>query len=251
MAGALQARHSPQLRAVRPLISFRTAFPTPRSRTPPTRPNSVGTTGAPLLADAAGSMISTIRPPGAPRSSSTTRTSTNQHDQPARSVTEAQNSASVLAVTGTGSIYAGAPQLSRGAEIGVPVSDWRPRSFCEGFCLFAIASAICGLIVGVAFKIYYITTWRGGKTNLLESNLFIICASRCLPARTKSITAASRRVLTKRKPECVTQLGPRTRLVVQVADFSYAACCPQIFILRVSGIKNRLSTKHTSGTAIG
>ena len=31
----------------------------------------------------------------------------------------------------------------------------------------------------------------------------------------------------------------------------YAACGPQIFILRVSGIKNRLSTKHTAGTAIG
>ena len=34
-------------------------------------------------------------------------------------------------------------------------------------------------------------------------------------------------------------------------DFAYAACGPQIFILRVSGIRNRLSTKHTAGTAIG
>ena len=56
---------------------------------------SVGTTGAPSSADA-GSMISTIRPHGAPRSSSTTRTSTNPQDQPARSVTEAQNPGSVL-----------------------------------------------------------------------------------------------------------------------------------------------------------
>ena len=30
---------------------------------------------------------------------------------------------------------------------------------------------IRGLIVGVAFKIYYIVAWRGGKTNLLESTL--------------------------------------------------------------------------------
>jgi hypothetical protein len=44
---------------------------------------------------------------------------------------------------------------------------------------------------------------------------------------------------------------PRTWLVLQVADFAYAACGPQIFILRVSGIKYRLSTKHTAGTAIG
>ena len=44
---------------------------------------------------------------------------------------------------------------------------------------------------------------------------------------------------------------PRTWLVFQVADFAYAACGPQIFILRVSGIKYRLSTKHTAGTAIG
>ena len=45
--------------------------------------------------------------------------------------------------------------------------------------------------------------------------------------------------------------GSRTRLVLQVADYAYAACGPQIFILRVSGIRNRLSTKHTAGTAIG
>ena len=44
---------------------------------------------------------------------------------------------------------------------------------------------------------------------------------------------------------------PRTWLLLQVADYAYAACGPQIFILRVSGIKNRLSTKHTAGTAIG
>jgi iron complex outermembrane receptor protein len=39
-----------------------------------------------------------------------TRTSINPQDQPARSVTGAQNPGSVLAVTGTGSIYAGAPR---------------------------------------------------------------------------------------------------------------------------------------------
>jgi hypothetical protein len=40
-------------------------------------------------------------------------------------------------------------------------------------------------------------------------------------------------------------------LFCQFGDDAYAACGPQIFILRVSGIKNRLSTKHTAGTAIG
>ena len=45
--------------------------------------------------------------------------------------------------------------------------------------------------------------------------------------------------------------GPAPGLSSQVADFAYAACGPQIFILRVSGIKYRLSTKHTAGTAIG
>jgi hypothetical protein len=48
---------------------------------------------------------------------------------------------------------------------------------------------------------------------------------------------------------------PRTRFVLQLVlpscDDAYAACGPQIFILRVSGIKNRLSTKHIAGTAIG
>ena len=42
--------------------------------------------------------------------------------------------------------------------------------------------------------------------------------------------------------------GPRTHYTV---DYAYAACGPQIFILCVSGIKNRLSTKHIAGTAIG
>jgi len=40
-------------------------------------------------------------------------------------------------------------------------------------------------------------------------------------------------------------------LFCPIAENAYAACGPQIFILRVSGIRNRLSTKHTAGTAIG
>ena len=40
-------------------------------------------------------------------------------------------------------------------------------------------------------------------------------------------------------------------LFCPIAEDAYAACGPQIFILRVSGIKNRLSTRHIAGTAIG
>jgi len=47
------------------------------------------------------------------------------------------------------------------------------------------------------------------------------------------------------------RMGPARGLYCQVADYAYAASGPQILILRVSGIKNRLSTKHTAGTAIG
>jgi hypothetical protein len=35
------------------------------------------------------------------------------------------------------------------------------------------------------------------------------------------------------------------------ADYAFTAAGSQILILRVSGIRNRLSTKHTAGTAIG
>ena len=45
--------------------------------------------------------------------------------------------------------------------------------------------------------------------------------------------------------------GPAPCLSCQVADYAFTASGSQIFILRVSGIRNRLSTKHTAGTAIG
>jgi methyl coenzyme M reductase gamma subunit len=45
--------------------------------------------------------------------------------------------------------------------------------------------------------------------------------------------------------------GPARVLYAQFADNAYAASAPQIFMWRVSGIRNRLSTKHTAGTAIG
>jgi hypothetical protein len=44
---------------------------------------------------------------------------------------------------------------------------------------------------------------------------------------------------------------PRTRLVLEVADYALCASGSQMLILRVSGIRNRLSTKHIAGTAIG
>jgi hypothetical protein len=34
-------------------------------------------------------------------------------------------------------------------------------------------------------------------------------------------------------------------------DYAFCASGSQMLILRVSGIRNRLSTKHTAGTAIG
>src|SRR5208282_2705262 len=46
-------------------------------------------------------------------------------------------------------------------------------------------------------------------------------------------------------------LGPARGFSCQVADYAVCASCPQILFCRVSGIRNRLSTKHTAGTAIG
>jgi hypothetical protein len=46
-----------------------------------------------------------------------------------------------------------------------------------------------------------------------------------------------------------TVLSPKALL--WVADYAFAASGSQMLILRVSGIRNRLSTKHTAGTAIG
>jgi hypothetical protein len=50
-----------------------------------------------------------------------------------------------------------------------------------------------------------------------------------------------------------TREGPiqAERKVVWVADYAFAASGSQMLILRVYGIRNRLSTKHTAGTAIG
>jgi hypothetical protein len=55
----------------------------------------------------------------------------------------------------------------------------------------------------------------------------------------------------KKQRELRGRSGPARGWCCRVADYAWAGSASQIFILRVSGIRNRPSTKHIAGTAIG